>query len=185
MKVALKIFIALHTVFVFTACINQLSLVLTDDGTINKYGVKILKLIDVDITKSKYFNSFQTYGICTGTIRGYSFFSPNVERFDREFKFVSENGEILTPKMKYFESSFKFNCLQFSLFRELVSSTGRNAYLRTMAAHLMSHNAIDCVDVYLSTNTYNNIAEAKADNNTANCSSNDLHLFTLRNKNTT
>ena len=180
MKVALKIFIILHTAFVFTACINQLSNVLTDDGTINKYGVKILKLIDVDISGTKYFRQFQAYGVCTGTIRGYSFFSPNIERFDRNFQFVSEGGEILKPKMRYFESAFKYNCLQFSLFRELMGSADRDAYLRTMAAHFMSHNALECIDVYLSTNTYNDIESAKADHNNANCTSEEIHLFTIR-----
>jgi len=182
MKSVLKIFIILQTTFVFTACLNQLSQVLSDDGTINKYGYQILKHIDVDITKTKYFNVFQTYGVCTGTIRGYSFFSPNVERFDRKFNFVSENGEILKPKMRYFESSFKFNCLQFSLFRELVGSADRDAYLRTMSAHLMSHNSLDCIDVYLSTNSYNDIENAKADYNNALCSSEEIHLFTIRKK---
>ena len=181
MKNFIKLLIALHMGFVSLACINGLSQVLTKDGqSINKYGASVLKLIDVEIYDTKLYEALKVYGFCTGTFRGYSFFSPNLSRMDKNFYFLSDGNLLIEPKMKYFETSFKYKAFESGLFQDIFSTKDRDDYLKSLGAHLMSNHSSDCIDVYMTYDLYNDISDAKEDD--VMCSTEDIHLFTLRKK---
>lgn len=182
MKTVLKILVSFHISLVFIVCLNGLTQELMTDGkSINKYGAVLLKNIDLNIYDYKMFDALKVYGIYTGTARGYSFFSPNVSRVEKDFYFVSQDDQLIKPDTKYFETSFKFNAFKSGLFKEIFNTTDIDDHLSSLGAHLMStNNSVDCIDMYLTYNKYNDLAMAKVDHPL--CSTEEIHLFTLRKK---
>jgi len=179
MKTALKILVTIHTSLVFLVCINGLSHELKlGDKSINKYGAVFLKAIDVDIYDNQLFETLKIYGIYTGTARGYSFFSPNVSRIEKDFYFIGEDDQLVKPKTRYFETGFKYNAFKSGLFKEIFSQSDKNDYLKSLGAHFMSNNSIDCIDMYMSYTKYNELETARIDQPISNTE--DIHLFTLR-----
>lgn len=181
MNIAIKLFAILHAVSVSIICLNGLSLFQNnDDKTLNKFGVKVLNIMDLDIGDTRFFKTLKIYGHSTGTARGYSFFSPNVLPLERSFYFLSEGDKLISPKTKHFETSFKYNSFKRFLFQNIFSDENRDGYLRSLGAHLMVNNSAECIDVYFTNKFYNDINESKANSIVGN--EEDILLFTLRKK---
>ena len=181
MKKIVKTLVVFHISLVFLVCINGLSNELMFGGkSINKYGKVFLKVIDVNIYDNQLFETLKVYGLYTGTARGYSFFSPNVPRTEKDFYFISEYGTRIKPQTKYFETSFKYNAFKTGLFKEIFSDSDKNNYLRSLGAHFMTANSIDCLDMYMTYIEYNDIDIAREDQ--SHCNTKEIHLFTLRKK---
>jgi len=84
MNTGLRIFAIIHTAMVFLVCLNGVSMLRSEEDTaLNKYGAAILERVDVDLRATTFSKVMKVYGECTGTARGYSFFSPNVAPLEK------------------------------------------------------------------------------------------------------